>query len=151
MYLALSLHAPNDVLRSELVPLNNKYPLAEVLDACVRYVRREPGKRVTIEYVMIDGFNDKPEHARELVKLLRNLPVKVNLIPFNPFPGSNFKRSTPQALEKFREILINNKLTTITRKTRGDDIDAACGQLVGKVKDRSKRTQQQASLRQGVA
>ena len=154
VYLALSLHAPNNELRDALVPLNKKYPLEEVLDACVRYVRGEPGKRVTIEYVMIDGFNDKPEHARQLVKLLRNLPVKINLIPFNPFPGSDFKRSTPQALEKFREILIKNKLTTITRKTRGDDIDAACGQLVGKVKDRSKRTQQtrqQVTLRQGVA
>jgi 23S rRNA (adenine2503-C2)-methyltransferase len=151
VYLALSLHAPNDELRNALVPLNKKYPLAEVLDACVNYVRGEPGKRVTIEYVMIDGFNDKPEHARQLVKLLRNLPVKINLIPFNPFPGSDFKRSTPQALEIFRDILIKNKLTTITRKTRGDDIDAACGQLVGKVKDRSKRSQQQVSLRQGVA
>lgn len=151
VYLALSLHAPNDELRDALVPLNKKYPLSQVLDACVSYVRGEPGKRITIEYVMIDGFNDKPEHARELVKLLRNMPVKINLIPFNPFPGSDFKRSTPQALERFREILIKNKLTTITRKTRGDDIDAACGQLVGKVKDRSKRTQQQVTLRQGAA
>jgi len=154
VYLALSLHAPNDELRDALVPLNKKYPLAEVLDACVRYVRGEAGKRVTIEYVMIDGFNDKPEHAHQLVKLLRNLPVKINLIPFNPFPGSDFKRSTPQALERFRDILIKNKLTTITRKTRGDDIDAACGQLVGKVMDRSKRTQQkqqQVTFQQGVA
>ncbi len=141
VYLALSLHAPNDALRDALVPLNKKYPLSETLDACVRYVRGDPHKRVTIEYVMIDGFNDKPEHARELVRLLRNLPVKVNLIPFNPFPGSEFKRSSPQALEVFRDILIKNQLTTITRKTRGDDIDAACGQLVGRVKDRSKRTQ----------
>lgn len=150
VYLALSLHAPNDQLRDALVPLNKKYPLADVLDACVRYVRSDPHKRVTIEYVMIDGFNDKPEHARELVRLLRNLPVKVNLIPFNPFPGSDFKRSTPQALEAFREILIKSGLTTITRKTRGDDIDAACGQLVGKVKDRSKRTRHQAAMRQGA-
>lgn len=150
VYLALSLHAPNDRLRDQLVPLNKKYPLQQVLDSCVRYVRGDNGKRVTIEYVMIDGFNDKPEHARELVKLLRNLPVKINLIPFNPFPGSDYQRSKPEALEKFREILIKNKLTTITRKTRGDDIDAACGQLVGKVKDRSKRTQQVA-LNQGVA
>lgn len=151
VYLALSLHAPNDQLRDKLVPLNKKYPLQQVLDACVRYVRGDSGKRVTIEYVMIDGFNDKPEHARELVKLLRNLPVKINLIPFNPFPGSDFQRSKPEALEIFREILIKNKLTTITRKTRGDDIDAACGQLVGRVKDRSKRTQQPIALTQGVA
>jgi 23S rRNA (adenine2503-C2)-methyltransferase len=151
VYLALSLHAPNDALRDALVPLNKKYPLAEVLDACVRYVRDDPRKRITIEYVMIDGFNDKPEHAHQLVKLLRNLPVKINLIPFNPFPGSDFKRSTPQALERFQDILVKNNLITITRKTRGDDIDAACGQLVGKVKDRSKRTQQPVALRQGIA
>lgn len=151
VYLALSLHAPNDELREALVPLNKKYPLKEVLDACVQYVRTDPHKRLTIEYVMINGFNDKPEHARELVKLLRNLPVKINLIPFNPFPGSNFKRSTSEALETFREILIKSDLTTITRKTRGDDIDAACGQLVGRVKDKSKRTQQQIAFQQGVA
>jgi 23S rRNA (adenine2503-C2)-methyltransferase len=151
VYLALSLHAPNDPLREALVPLNKKYPLKEVLDACIQYVRTDAHKRLTVEYVMIDGFNDKPEHARQLVKLLRNLPVKINLIPFNPFPGSDFKRSTPQALEVFREILSKNNLTTTTRKTRGDDIDAACGQLVGLVKDKSKRTQHQVTMRQGVA
>jgi 23S rRNA (adenine2503-C2)-methyltransferase len=151
VYLALSLHAPNDELREALVPLNRKYPLKEVLDACIEYVRNDAHKRLTIEYVMIDGFNDRPEHARELVKLLRNLPVKVNLIPFNPFPGSEFRRSTPQAVDVFRDILMKNGLTTTTRKTRGDDIDAACGQLVGRVKDKSKRTQQQVVWRQGVA
>jgi 23S rRNA (adenine2503-C2)-methyltransferase len=151
VYLALSLHAPNDKLREALVPLNKKYPLKEVLDACVQYVRTHAHKRLTVEYVMIDGVNDKPEHANELVKLLRNLPVKINLIPFNPFPGSDFKRSTPQALEVFGDILMSNNLTTTTRKTRGDDIDAACGQLVGRVKDKSKRTQQQTTLSQGVA
>ena len=151
VYLALSLHAPNDELRETLVPLNKKYPLKEVLDACIEYVRTDAHKRLTVEYVMIDGVNDKPEHARELVKLLRNLPVKINLIPFNPFPGSDFRRSTPQALEEFRDILMKNNLTTTTRKTRGDDIDAACGQLVGRVTDKSKRTQQQVTLRQGAA
>lgn len=151
VYLALSLHAPNDQLREALVPLNKKYPLKEVLEACIQYVRGDAHKRLTVEYVMIDGVNDKPEHARELVKLLRNLPVKINLIPFNPFPGSDYKRSTSHALDSFRDILMSNNLLTTTRKTRGDDIDAACGQLVGRVKDKSKRSQRQVALRQGAA
>jgi 23S rRNA (adenine2503-C2)-methyltransferase len=147
--LALSLHAPNDALRDQLVPLNKKYPIQQVLDACLQYVEGEPSRRITVEYVMIDGVNDTPDHARQLVKLLRNMPVKMNLIPFNPFPGSTYRRSTESSIERFREILIKAKLTTITRRTRGDDIDAACGQLVGRVKDRTKRNR--IAVAQGAA
>ena len=138
--LALSLHAPNDELRNKLVPLNEKYPIKEVLAACKRYVGEER-RRITIEYVMLDGINDSVAHAFELVKLLRGLPAKVNLIPFNPFPDTKYRRSKKEAINKFRDILMKHDLTTITRKTRGDDIDAACGQLVGKVVDKTRRTQ----------
>ena len=137
--LALSLHAPNDKLRDELVPLNKKYPIQEVLAACKRYVGQDR-RRITIEYVMLDGVNDSLEHAHELVRLLKNLPVKVNLIPFNPFPQTMYRRSSKMALDRFRDVLMQHNLTTITRKTRGDDIDAACGQLAGKVLDKTKRT-----------
>jgi len=138
--LALSLHAPNDALRDELVPLNRKYPIREVLDACTRYIGSLDSRRkITMEYVMLDGVNDTDQHARELVKLLRNVPAKVNLIPFNPFPETQYRRSTPERIDRFRDILQKGGLITITRKTRGDDIDAACGQLVGKVMDRTKR------------
>ncbi|WP_455207948.1 23S rRNA (adenine(2503)-C(2))-methyltransferase RlmN [Kaarinaea lacus] len=139
--LALSLHAPNDQLRNELVPLNKKYPIKEVLAACKRYVGQDR-RRITIEYVMLDGINDSLEHANELVRLLKDVPVKVNLIPFNPFPQTSYRRSSQQALDRFRDVLMQHNLTTITRKTRGDDIDAACGQLVGKVLDKTKRTGQ---------
>ncbi len=139
--LALSLHAPNDKLRDELVPLNKKYPIQDVLAACKRYVGQDR-RRITIEYVMLDGVNDSLEHAHELVRLLKNLPVKVNLIPFNPFPQTVYRRSSQSAVNRFRDVLMQHSLTTITRKTRGDDIDAACGQLVGKVLDKTKRTQQ---------
>ncbi len=139
--LALSLHAPNDKLRDELVPLNKKYPIREVLAACKRYVGQDR-RRITIEYVMLDGVNDSLEHAHELVRLLRDLPVKVNLIPFNPFPQTIYRRSSQQAVNRFRDVLMQHSLTTITRKTRGDDIDAACGQLVGRVLDKTKRTRQ---------
>jgi len=139
--LALSLHAPNDALRNELVPLNKKYPIQEVLAACKRYVGQDR-RRITIEYVMLDGVNDSAEQAHELVRLLKDMPVKVNLIPFNPFPQTRYRRSSKQALDRFRDILMQHNLTTITRKTRGDDIDAACGQLVGKVLDKTRRTQQ---------
>ncbi len=139
--LALSLHAPNDKLRDELVPLNKKYPIREVLAACKRYVGQDR-RRITIEYVMLDGVNDSLEHAHELVRLLRDLPVKVNLIPFNPFPQTIYHRSSQQAVNRFRDVLMQHSLTTITRKTRGDDIDAACGQLVGRVLDKTKRTRQ---------
>jgi len=138
--LALSLHAPNDKLRDELVPLNKKYPIREVLDACTRYIGSLDSRRkITVEYVMLDGVNDADRHARELVKLLRSVPAKVNLIPFNPFPETQYRRSTPERIDRFRDILQQGGLITITRKTRGDDIDAACGQLVGKVMDRTKR------------
>lgn len=143
--LALSLHAPNDELRDQLVPLNKKYPIKEVLAACKRYVGEER-RRITIEYVMLDGVNDTVAHAFELVKILRGLPSKVNLIPFNPFPNTNYRRSTKEAINQFRDILMKHDLTTITRKTRGDDIDAACGQLVGKVVDKTKRTSKQQEV-----
>ena len=138
--LALSLHAPNNSLRDELVPLNKKYPIKEVLAACKRYLEGKQRRRVTVEYVMLDGINDSDEHARELVGLLKNLPAKINLIPFNPFPQSGYKRSPAKRIARFSDILIQGGLVTITRKTRGDDIDAACGQLAGQVKDKTRRT-----------
>lgn len=136
--LAVSLHAPTDELRNELVPLNRKYPIAPLLAACRHYVAGDR-RKVTFEYVMLDGVNDSPEHARQLVKLLRRVPAKVNLIPFNPFPGTKYRRSSQAVIDRFRDILIAGGLTTITRRTRGDDIDAACGQLAGRVIDRTKR------------
>lgn len=137
--LALSLHAPDDELRNKLVPLNKKYPIREVLDACKRYLEGDNRRKVTIEYVMLDGVNDSIEHAKSLVKLLKGIPSKVNLIPFNPFPKTQYKRSSDDVINQFRDILIQGGLITITRRTRGDDIDAACGQLVGKVVDKTKR------------
>lgn len=139
--LAVSLHAPNDELRDQLVPLNRKYPIRELLAACKRYVAGKARRRVTFEYVMIDGVNDSEKHARELVRILQGVPAKVNLIPFNPFPQSQFKRSGQKAIDRFREIVISSGIITVTRKTRGDDIDAACGQLVGRVQDRTRRQQ----------
>ncbi|MBS1212966.1 MAG: rlmN [Proteobacteria bacterium] len=137
--LAVSLHAPDDDLRNELVPINRKYPIKELLAACKRYVGPDNRRKVTMEYVMLAGVNDSPAHARALVKLLSNVPSKVNLIPFNPFPGSRFRCSSREAITRFSEILQNAGLITTTRKTRGEDIDAACGQLVGRVNDRSRR------------
>ena len=138
--LALSLHAPNDELRNELVPLNRKYPIREVLDACTRYIGSLDSRRkITVEYVMLDGVNDSDRHARELVKVLQGVPAKVNLIPFNPFPETQYRRSPQARIDRFRDILQKAGLITVTRKTRGDDIDAACGQLVGRVDDRTKR------------
>ncbi len=139
--LAVSLHAPNDVLRDELVPINKKYPIRELLDACRRYVDRESrsNDRITFEYVMLQGVNDSPEHARDLARLLRGVPSKINLIPFNPFPQTRFVRSDDAAIARFRDILMNAGYVTITRRTRGDAIDAACGQLAGRVTDRTKR------------
>jgi len=121
------------------VPLNRKYPIKELLAACRRYIEGESKRKVTFEYVMLDGINDSPAQARALVKLLKGIPSKVNLIPFNPFPGSDYRVSTTQAINGFRDILVKAGLITITRRTRGEDIDAACGQLAGKVVDRSKR------------
>ncbi|MBI3778618.1 MAG: radical SAM protein [Gammaproteobacteria bacterium] len=139
--LAVSLHAPNDPLRDQLVPLNKKYPIRELLEACRRYCADSPRSRVTFEYVMLDGVNDSVEHAHELVHILRDVPSKVNLIPFNPFPQTHYRRSPKPAIDRFRDVLIAAGLTTITRKTRGDDIDAACGQLAGQVQDRTRRRQ----------
>jgi 23S rRNA (adenine2503-C2)-methyltransferase len=135
--LAVSLHAPNDALRSELVPINRKHPIAELLDACWHYVERQNARNVTFEYVMLDGVNDRPEHARELAGLLRGKPAKLNLIPFNSFPGTQYRRSTDTAIERFRDLLIRGRVMATIRRTRGDDIDAACGQLVGRVNDRT--------------
>jgi len=137
--LAVSLHAPNDALRDQLVPLNKHYPIRELLDACRRYCADSPRSRVTFEYVMLAGINDSVEHARELVQVLRDVPAKVNLIPFNPFPQTSYQRSSGNAIDRFRDVLIEAGLTTITRRTRGDDIDAACGQLAGQVQDRTSR------------
>jgi 23S rRNA (adenine2503-C2)-methyltransferase len=135
--LAVSLHAPNDELRNELVPINRRHPIADLLDACWHYVERQNARNVTFEYVMLDGVNDRPEHARETVRLLRGHPAKVNLIPFNTFPGTTYRCSPDEAIERFRDILIRGGVIATIRRTRGDDIDAACGQLVGRVNDRT--------------
>ncbi len=139
--LAVSLHAPNDELRDILVPINKKYPLKELMEVCQHYFseRGEKKREIVIEYVMLDGINDTEIHAKQLIKLLRNIPAKVNLIPFNPFPHTQYRRSSPENIKIFQQILIKHGINTIVRKTRGDDIDAACGQLVGKVQDRTQR------------
>ncbi|MEY3465615.1 MAG: 23S rRNA (adenine(2503)-C(2))-methyltransferase RlmN [Steroidobacteraceae bacterium] len=134
--LAVSLHAPNDALRNELVPINRKHPIAELLDACWHYIDEQNGRSVTFEYVMLDGVNDQPEHARELARLLKGRPAKLNLIPFNPFPGTSFRRSPAHVIAAFRDALIQRGVLATIRRTRGDDIDAACGQLAGRVNDR---------------
>jgi 23S rRNA (adenine2503-C2)-methyltransferase len=134
--LAVSLHAPDDALRDELVPINRRHPIAELLPACWDYVRRTNTRDVTFEYVMLRGVNDRPAQARELARLLRDRPAKVNLIPFNPFPGSRYERSPTGQVEAFRDVLMGAGIVTITRKTRGDDIAAACGQLAGRVNNR---------------
>jgi 23S rRNA (adenine2503-C2)-methyltransferase len=136
--LAVSLHAPNDRLRDELVPLNRKYPIGELLESCKAYVG-EGRRRVTFEYVMLAGVNDSDQHARELVRCLEGVPAKVNLIPFNPFPRTRYLRSSNNRIHRFFEILNSAGIVTITRKTRGDDIDAACGQLAGQFQDRTRR------------
>jgi 23S rRNA (adenine2503-C2)-methyltransferase len=134
--LAVSLHAPDDELRNELVPINRLHPIAELLPACWDYVERTNTRDVTFEYVMLDGVNDSVEHARRLVSLLRGRPAKVNLIPFNPFPGTRYTRSSRAVIDAFRQRLMDNGIMTITRRTRGDDIAAACGQLAGQVNNR---------------
>jgi 23S rRNA (adenine2503-C2)-methyltransferase len=152
--LAVSLHAPNDRLRDELVPINRKYPIRELLAACVRYIEKAPRDFVMFEYVMLDGVNDTPAHARELAALVAGVPCKVNLIPFNPFPNSGYARSSSEAVERFRDILAGAEIIATVRKTRGDDIDAACGQLAGDVRDRTRRAQrrlQRTSLQGGAA
>jgi 23S rRNA (adenine2503-C2)-methyltransferase len=139
--LAISLHAPNDRLRDDLVPLNRKYPLRELMAACRRYLESSPRDFVTFEYVMLDGINDSDADARAVLALVRDVPSKFNLIPFNPFPNSPYRRSRAERVRRFQEILINAGIVTTVRKTRGDDIDAACGQLAGQVQDRSRRTE----------
>jgi 23S rRNA (adenine2503-C2)-methyltransferase len=138
--LAVSLHAPNDALRDRLMPINRKYPLAELLAACRRYLERAPRDFITFEYVMLDGVNDGEGDARELIDLVAGVSCKVNLIPFNPFPNSGFVRSPRKAIERFSELVNASGIVTTTRKTRGDDIDAACGQLAGQIKDRTRRS-----------
>ena len=145
--LAVSLHAPDDDLRTELVPLNRKYPIDELLAACARYAERRPRTTITFEYTMLKGVNDKPEHARRLIKLMRRLPAKVNLIPFNPFPGTRFERSEEATILGFQKQLQVARVLTTVRRTRGDDIDAACGQLKGQVMDRTRR---QAEFRRKI-
>lgn len=142
--LAVSLHAPNDALRNELVPLNRKYPIRELLDTCREYVG-EGRRRVTFEYVMLAGVNDSDQHARELVECLSGVPAKINLIPFNPFPQTRYLRSSNNRIHRFFEILNQAGIVTITRKTRGDDIDAACGQLAGQFQDRTRRRERSQS------
>lgn len=138
--LAVSLHAPNDTLRNELVPVNRKYPLAELMKVCKTYFAQEPRRKVTFEYVMLDGVNDQLEHAKQLVKLLQDVPAKVNLIPFNPFPSAPYRCSSQQAIENFKNYLMAHGFHTTVRKTRGDDIDAACGQLAGNFLDKTTRS-----------
>jgi 23S rRNA (adenine2503-C2)-methyltransferase len=137
--LAVSLHAPNDALRDQLVPINRKHPLRELMAACLRYLPAAPRDFITFEYVMLDGVNDSLSHARELETLVRDVPCKLNLIPFNPFPGSEFRTSPRARIVAFQKHLMDAGIVTTVRKTRGDDIAAACGQLAGQVKDRTKR------------
>lgn len=139
--LAISLHAPNDTLRDVLVPLNRKYPISELMRASRDYLDKLPDnhRKATVEYTLIEGVNDQPEHARELVEVLRDLPCKVNLIPFNPFPLSDYRRPSRNAVMRFHRVLAEAGYITTIRTTRGDDIDAACGQLVGQVEDRTRR------------
>ena len=139
--LAVSLHAPNDDLRNEFVPLNKKYPLKELIAACKDYFKHDRRRSITIEYVMLANTNDTPQHAKQLIKLLNGIRAKVNLIPFNPFPHTIYQRSDDETIFRFRDILMQAGLNTTIRRTRGDDIDAACGQLVGSVKDRTKRAE----------
>lgn len=144
--LAVSLHAPTDAQRDVLVPLNKKYPIAELLDACRRYVADAPRARVTFEYTLIDGVNDSDLDAERLAGLLGDVPCKINLIPFNPFEGTRYRCAPRDRIDRFRETLLSRGLFTVTRTTRGDDIDAACGQLAGEFQDRTRRTQRNQKL-----
>jgi 23S rRNA (adenine2503-C2)-methyltransferase len=139
--LAVSLHAPDDRLRDRLVPINRKYPIKELLAACVRYIDKAPRNYIMFEYVMLGDVNDSAGQARELAALVKDVPCKLNLIPFNPFPGSDYVRSAPDVIARFRDVLLQAGLVATIRKTRGDDIEAACGQLAGQVQDRTKRRQ----------
>jgi 23S rRNA (adenine2503-C2)-methyltransferase len=144
--LAVSLHAPTDALRDELVPINRKYPLKELMAACKRYVQDGPRDFITFEYVMLEGVNDQPEHAEQLLRLTRDVSCKFNLIPFNPFPQSGFRRSSAETVRRFASRLMAEGKIATTRKTRGDDIDAACGQLAGQVEDKSRRVVKRMEL-----
>lgn len=147
--LALSLHAPNDELRNKLVPINKKYPLEMLLDSCYRYITRLGKERVlTIEYTLLAGVNDQPEHAEQLIALLKDFPCKINLIPFNPFPHSGYERPSNNAIRRFQDMLHKSGFNVTVRTTRGDDIDAACGQLVGQVMDRTRRSERYIAVRQ---
>ena len=148
--LAVSLHAPDDKLRDELVPINRRHPVAELLATCWDYARATRAKEITFEYVMLDGVNDDLDRARQLAALLRDRPAKVNLIPFNSFPGSGFRRSAQPVVDRFRQVLLDAGIIAITRKTRGDDVAAACGQLAGKV-DNRVRVPLGRKLREGAA
>ncbi len=141
--LAVSLHAANDALRNELVPINRKYPLAVLLDSCKRYLEFAPRDFLTFEYCMLDGVNDSDKHAHELIQLLKSIKCKINLIPFNPFADSGLKQSPKSRIDQFAKILLDAKMVTTVRKTRGDDIDAACGQLAGEVQDRTNLAQRE--------
>jgi 23S rRNA (adenine2503-C2)-methyltransferase len=140
MRLAVSLHAPDDELRDSLVPLNRKYPLQQLMDACRRFIDKQSARsRITFEYVLLDGVNDSDQHAQQLIKLVKGIPTLMNLIPFNPFADSGYRTSPAKRVERFNKILADAGITTVVRRTRGDDIDAACGQLVGKIEDKSRR------------
>jgi 23S rRNA (adenine2503-C2)-methyltransferase len=139
--LAVSLHAPDDELRNELVPINRKYPIRELMKACRDYTRGLPHQKITFEYVMLDGINDSDSDARKLAKMVGNVPCKINLIPFNPFENSGYSSSPLSRINRFRDILMQKGIMTVTRKTRGEEIDAACGQLAGKFTDRTRRTE----------
>lgn len=144
--LAVSLHAPNDALRDEIVPINKKYPIKDLMAACERYLVKAPRDFVTFEYVMLDGINDSLEHAKQLLDVVRNVPCKFNLIPFNPFPNSGYGTSKPVQVRAFRDMLMEAGYVVTVRKTRGEDIDAACGQLAGKVLDKTRRTERTIAI-----
>ncbi len=144
--LAVSLHAPTDALRDQLVPINKKYPLKDLLAACVRYLDKAPRDFITFEYVLLARVNDSIEQARQLIKLLKHVPCKINLIPFNPFPQSGFERSDAATVARFRDVLMGADITTLVRKTLGDDIDAACGQLAGQVQDKTRRGERRPAV-----
>jgi len=147
--IAISLHAPNDELRNELVPVNKKYPIAMLLDTLKKYLGSLPDKRkATIEYTLLGGVNDRKEHAMQLIKVLKDIPCKINLIQFNPFPHSGYKKPSSNEVRRFQEWLTEGGFITTVRSTRGDDIDAACGQLVGRVDDRTRRSERYINLRQ---
>jgi len=148
--LAISLHAANDELRSEIIPLNKKYPISELLAACKRYVDGHQKRHITIEYVLLEGINDSAKDAQELMRILKGLPTKINLIPFNPFPGTSYKCSSKKVMVRFKQQLIDGGYVATIRRTRGDDIVAACGQLAGEVQDRTRRTQR-LNIEKGVA